>query len=355
MYQSTPQHVIDEESHPGVLAEMLNSSSSSDTSSSSDSDSDSSSGSHKTSKRLKRAFRGRRRRKSNASSKEASSLPSAARSPSEGTFSDTVRNPSDTTRSHNLGVITSGDEADLDGEIGDHVRSRTARRDFELEKIGSGSKATERRHQKKSNKKSRNRLHNQESKKESGGQAEDVTSVGTAQADLPRSPRVAFVQDTQAVPDSSTKRPPFLIRGLSVRPSMPKVLTQSVFSAANDTGVIRPGVDVPRAPYGLRRTTSLPDRLNQAEKLNKVTSGLGGQPAQVTEIVAADASETDASPMYKHHISRTSAIILLLVSTALVAVCAEFLVGSINYLVAHTDVKQVRARTLDTILAAHTM
>jgi hypothetical protein len=39
MYESTPQHLIDEESHPGVLADMLGSGSSSSNSSSSDSDS----------------------------------------------------------------------------------------------------------------------------------------------------------------------------------------------------------------------------------------------------------------------------------------------------------------------------
>jgi len=42
----------------------------------------------------------------------------------------------------------------------------------------------------------------------------------------------------------------------------------------------------------------------------------------------------------KEHLSRTSAIILLLVTTALVALCAEFLVGSIDYLVANSGVSQ---------------
>ena len=39
--------------------------------------------------------------------------------------------------------------------------------------------------------------------------------------------------------------------------------------------------------------------------------------------------------------SRTTAIILLLISTALVAVCADFLVDSIDYLVAHTSVSEI--------------
>ena len=84
MYASTPQHIIDEESHPGVLADMMNSSSSSDSSSSSSSsDSDSTTGSqHTTAKRIKRAFRHRKRRKSVASSKDTPNAPSVLSSPS---------------------------------------------------------------------------------------------------------------------------------------------------------------------------------------------------------------------------------------------------------------------------------
>jgi len=40
------------------------------------------------------------------------------------------------------------------------------------------------------------------------------------------------------------------------------------------------------------------------------------------------------------HLSRTSAVLLLVTSTALVAVCAEFLVNSINYLVSNSGISQ---------------
>lgn len=46
------------------------------------------------------------------------------------------------------------------------------------------------------------------------------------------------------------------------------------------------------------------------------------------------------SSQAKKHISRTSAIILLIVSTGLVAVCAEFLVDNINYLIENTSVSE---------------
>ncbi|KAJ2982045.1 hypothetical protein NUW58_g6529 [Xylaria curta] len=68
MYESTPQHIIDEESTPGPAAAWLDTSSS-DSSSSSDSDSDSSTRSGNTvSRRVKRAIRARRRRKSSVAS-----------------------------------------------------------------------------------------------------------------------------------------------------------------------------------------------------------------------------------------------------------------------------------------------
>ncbi|KAH0180914.1 hypothetical protein KCU90_g27754, partial [Aureobasidium melanogenum] len=76
LYESTPQQIIDEESHPGILADMLGSSSSSDSSDSSSS-SDSDTSSHTTSKRIRRAFRHRRRRKSSASTATTPSVISA--------------------------------------------------------------------------------------------------------------------------------------------------------------------------------------------------------------------------------------------------------------------------------------
>ena len=42
----------------------------------------------------------------------------------------------------------------------------------------------------------------------------------------------------------------------------------------------------------------------------------------------------------KNHLSRTTACVLLLVSTGLVAICAEFLVDSIDYLVETSGVSQ---------------
>jgi len=53
-----------------------------------------------------------------------------------------------------------------------------------------------------------------------------------------------------------------------------------------------------------------------------------------TEVATEEVVETTA------HLSRTSAVVLLLTSTGLVALCAEFLVGSIDYLIANSGVSQ---------------
>lgn len=50
--------------------------------------------------------------------------------------------------------------------------------------------------------------------------------------------------------------------------------------------------------------------------------------------------DTEDSDHPKKHLSRTSAILLLLASTGLVAVCAEHLVSGIQYLVDNTSVSE---------------
>src|ERR1700761_8696618 len=75
-----PQEQIDEEAHPGILADILDSSTSSSDDGSSGSDTDTTSGSHTTANRFRRAFR-RRRRKSTAHSEDTRSVPSHLSSP----------------------------------------------------------------------------------------------------------------------------------------------------------------------------------------------------------------------------------------------------------------------------------
>lgn len=356
MYESTPQHVIDEESFPGLLADMLGSSSSSDTtSSSSNTDSDGSSGSNTTAKRIKRVLRGRRRRKSSASSKDTPSMPSAPRSPSVVTHNT----PSEANQvavtefkaghfyspGHSLGAIASGDEADTDGEHDGrhpgHGNAAVNFRDFESEKAPTGTKSPESKRKKKSKRKHRKASRHEPAANETekivspsvDGKVIQLPSEGSG-------PRVGFVQSIQAAPETLPKGP-FNLRGLSVRATMPRMLSSTVFSAANPTGPSptggpQPGVTVPRAPYGLRRTSSLPDRLVQAQPSAPSAPSPSLLPIGVLGVPLD--SKDDKPP--KKYMSRTTATMLLLISTGLVAVCAEFLVSSINYLVDNTGVSQ---------------
>jgi len=356
MYQSTPQHVIDEESHPGVLADMLNSSSSSDNSSaSSGNDSDGSSGSNTTAKRIKRVLRGRRRRKSSASSP---SMPSTLRTPSASTFGRAwenhekaladAREENPALNSLSLGVVASGDEADIDADIEmcSITRDTTINfRDFENEKAGSGSKSPEIRMKRKAKRRQRktekiNQKHPERSEKLA------ICMMSRTESGEPRpsTPHVGFVQDIRTGPDSSPKRS-FNIRGLSVRdvvpamPPMPKMLSSTVFSNANPTGINTPtatGI----TPRALHRSNSLPTRLNQATRQAQATPLTMQPQPYVLPVNPTNPLNTSAPSEHKKHMSRTAAIILLFFSTGLVAVCAEFLVDSISYLIANTSLSE---------------
>ena len=367
MYQSTPQHVIDEESHPGVLADMLNSSSSSDTSSTSgDSDSDDSSGSNTTAKRIKRVLRGRKRRKSSASSKDTFSMPSTMRTPSASTFARTAengewavgdpRNDQASLASPALGAIASGDEADTDGERDTNYFSRREptvnfhdvnSRDFENEKPESGSKSPEIRRKKKSKKKHRKtKIPDEKEELEESEKPASPKVFANHASHRPTTPRVGFTQEVQIAPESSPRRP-FNMRGLSVRdvvpamPAMPKVLSSTVFSTANPTGPLPRGTAATGiTPRALHRSSSLPSRLNQTQAARQQSNPPVQPPPQVVKVDIDESLNTEDATPPKQRISRTTAVVLLLASTGLVAVCAEFLVSSIDYLVSNTGVSQ---------------
>ena len=362
LYQSTPQHVIDEESHPGVLHDMLNSSSSSSTSSSSsDSSSDTSSGSNKTARRLRRVWRGRRRRKSSVSSKDTptnSTLRTASVStfgnPAEGVGVDTIGPVPTEPQSAipALAAIASGDEADTDGEYDRKFhfsRDTTINfRDFEVEK-GSGSKSPEARTRKRSKKKGKNvEQHNRKHAVKDDVDLPEASSEQQIRPSLaePKDPttHLDISDETQQQVENQPRRP-FNIRGITVNrplipmamPIMPRMLSSTVFSASNPTGL--PPTQVPIGPAvtprALHRSTSLPSKLDQAASLRASRIPI---PATLNASHPAVSAKEEKGG--KKHMSRTSAILLLLISTGLVAICAEFLVDSINYLVRHSSVSE---------------
>ena len=302
MYESTPQHVIDRESVPGPAADFFESSDSSDSDSSSGSDSDSSGHSFSTARRIKRAIRkGKRSRKQSMVSAEAEkptniSVPSSAvETPSE-SVERTLSEPT-ASSSHESAPTQLTDEAvqALDGDQ-------------------EGKKR--RKHKHKKHRKEREQAEDAEAAATAGAVTAPNELDGT---DNTKRVDFALAPDLEAQPGNARPKP-FSLRTL--RPNLAKNFTQNVFTSP-------PTVAMPAAPRQqprpLRRTQSLPSQ-HQSYR---------GQPGAMPPIVpivvnsqprTTTADEEDEEP----EISRTSAVLLLLGSTALVALCAEFMVDAID-------------------------
>ena len=358
MYESTPQAIIDEESHPGVLHDMLNSSSSSsDTSSSDSTDSDTSGSFMTTGKKLrKKMFRKRKRRQSSASvsSTTASSVvPSAISSPSMERSGSYLDGQPAARRESALGAIASGDEADADED-------RPRIRDFvpPTEKLANGDdaksidgKKPKRKHHKKHMKKQR---HHDEEKEALEREEKQVTKAGKKPAAANGEPKVGFADDVQfadgqgeahdTVPGQMPGKPAFNMRGLSsrvARPALPKYLSNTVFTTPAPQPPetmkrpVQPALSRARSQaYGLRRTNSLPDRLNQQQQATTpagTPAATRSEPIPPFQHQVSGFSEAEGNEAEEEEVlmSRTAAVVLLLISTALVAVCAEFMVDAI--------------------------
>lgn len=336
MYESTPQDVIDAESTPGPAVAWFDSSSS-DSSSSSSSDSDSSGHSRDTvSKRVKRMVRHGRRRKSSVASVDTVETvqTSALRSsPSLGTTISPTNEDGPTgepqARPGVFGRTISfeGDESAIEDEIS----SRRYRKKHKRSK-----------RDRKYRKKHRSHTHGTNSPtEETIDESPENAERPTATVGEPR--RVDFALD--AVPgngegaagEGGVVRRPFNPL-LSLKPAA-KSLTPTVFThQANQNGVPAAATGpIPRVRYGIRRTNSLPGRLN-----NEIRPPGAMLPSQIPAraLPTLVAAEEAAEDPYADDLSRTSAVILLLCSTGLVALCAEFMVDSINGLVETSTISE---------------
>lgn len=356
LYESTPQKIIDEESHPGILHDLMDSSSSSsDSDSSSNSDTDTS-GSHTTTKRIKRAFRNRRRRKSSASS-ITPSLPSVISSPSierpghqwESSMPATV-SAQHSRRPSVLGAIASGDEADTDGEDNHRGGSEPRVRDFVQQLQAQMHQHEPERKPSKKHKKRHHKHRRHDDRNEDVEEGSSIRKGGKKSKKEASPPKVGFADDVQFADIEANESPkkPFggirqLSRGQSFRPALPKMLSQNVFvsppPASNSPALsaMRP------AQTGLRRTNSLPDRLNRQGTAAPAARAEGLYPypqRPVTRASSGLANETDDDDAEKPPMSRTAATVLLLFSTALVAVCAEFMVEAIPDMLTSSAVSQ---------------
>ncbi|KAI0438023.1 Sodium/calcium exchanger protein-domain-containing protein [Xylaria telfairii] len=335
MYESTPQHIIDEESTPGPAAAWLDTSSS-DSSSSSDSDSDSSAQSRNTmSRRVKRVIRARRRRKSSVASAD--------------TDDERVRTR---TSSFNVSPVADGSKS---GESANglgffpHTNSMASEDTVEEER----PRKDRRKHRHKHSRRHRRQRKNSTPLEAAGTPQpieENVVGLvpGAAQIEMAEGePRRVDFADTVAPLDGTTeptsggtKRPFNNLRGLSFRP-VAKSLAPPVFTQQSQAGAVAAVPvtlgPVPRVKLGIRRTNSLPDRLNQQQSFRPPGALF---PATIPpSALGNDTGET--AEAHEDDLSRPAAIIMLLITTALVATCAEFLVDSIQDVVASSSIKEI--------------
>ncbi|KAL1898550.1 hypothetical protein Sste5346_003454 [Sporothrix stenoceras] len=382
MYESTPQHIIDEESTPGPAAGWLDSSSSDDSSSSS-SDSDTSDHSRDTmKKRMRRVIRGGRRRKSSVASLDTA----------DSLFAGTTRSPSFST------PAAGGNDESMPSEEASarpYFFSRSTASDLNEEAIVEDDTVS-RRHRKRHHKRSlrryrRNRRkhshqHDQDTNTddiiletiESTSQPVPTTKHGKAPTVLFAEPanspfgkttdsvayplgeprRVDFAiadpnpngttvvdefgNPTGAAADLASARRAFNLRAMSSLRPVAKSLAPTVF-----TQPVGPQLEtasagpIPRIRYGIRRTNSLPDRLNQQYQFRPPGAMLPSQIPVGGYRLRSSAMLTGDDDEHRVVMSRKAAILLLLVTTGLVAACAEFMVSSINGLVATSSVGEV--------------
>jgi Ca2+:H+ antiporter len=244
-------------------------------------------------------------------------------------------------------VVISGDEADVDRK-GRRARRRSTginSRDFEAERNGSAEEAIDK-HKKSKKKARKSRRSKMKTKVQEGldekPSTEKIAPEVHAKDKLPANtsagpPEVNIVAEVQKIPDAGPKRP-FNFRDIS-RSALPRALSPAIFSQpSTGPSTSAPGL-LPKANSNIRRTSSMPEMGHTAP--SPVIAPVSAQP--LPHLMPCNQQIQIVDPKDSHPqkpLSRTSAILLLLVVTALVAVCAEFLVHSIDYLVEETGVSQ---------------
>lgn len=330
MYESTPQHIVDAESTPGPAAAWLDTSSSSDDDTSSSSDSDSSGHSKDTiGYKMKKVLRNGMRRKSSLASidtADARAMRNASVGGSNPSPNEEAISEASSSRKPYFPRMPSTDDADTtDDEKGRRRRRRKHRHSFKKQKRGNHK------HGKRNAEKTTNTM--PENGTQAGGSSEPrrVDFALPAEAD----------HTNDGVGESgnesgNAKRPFQSFRSLSVKNLAPTVFVQKPTAMVDAPPT--PAGPVPRVRYGIRRTNSLPDRLGQQQQIRPPGAML---PAQIP-LMSLNTAATATNGHYEdEHLTRWAAVILLLLSTGLVAVCAEFLVDSIKEVTEHSSLKEV--------------
>lgn len=327
LYASIPQQIIDEESHPGILAELMNSS---DSSSSSSSDSDDTTTSWTTAKRIKKVMKSRRHRKSSVSSKGTATRRSIRQNLTE------LPRPATADRSNS--ALGTDDSASCAVEFGDDMRydadddarrlDMPRSRDFGQQPSSVNVKPAKGDRKARKEQKRRHKSEVMAEKQDAVVDSAPMPNRPSLQSHLSE-PNVNS-EDPDPVDDIPKRKSPF-------RPVMPSLLSNTVFSSGQPQ--LAAAQPAPNA-HGLRRANSLPGRINRPPPVGNAVQYARGaarfpNPNDEDPVVVQA-----APPTVQPEMSRTAAVVMLLISTALVAVCAEFLVDAIPTMVESSNVSE---------------
>jgi Ca2+:H+ antiporter len=246
-------------------------------------------------------------------------------------------------------AILSGDEADADGNGRRRRQTRRSTgvesRDFEVPSNGATQEPSHRgekdKKQRKRSKKSKRKVtvvelvegKDRGDSSVPGSDRLDTQSVKASAAP----PRVNIIPEADEVSELSPKRP-FHLRDLSLN-ALPRALSpaKAPQPAGTTTNFLKPNRLV--LPTTIRRTNSMPEMSQSASSPILGPVYIPPLPHLMPSNQQISAVDTKDSHAQKP-LSRTSAILLLLVVTATVSVSAEFLINSIDVFVKETGVSQ---------------
>ncbi|KAJ5691877.1 hypothetical protein N7462_001300 [Penicillium macrosclerotiorum] len=321
LYASIPQNIIDEESHPGVLADFMNGSSS-DSSSSSSNESVDTTTSWSTAKRIKRAMKHRKRRKSSTSSKGTISRQSVQK---KVMINENQASVGNSINSHDAAscAIDVTDEIRYDADDDAHPRSR----DFGVTPSRTGSHRSSDKEKSKKHKKHRSRKAEKarfELPPNQGNQLQVPDGFHPSMKGFSSAPNFAGMEGA-GEGEVQRRRSPF--------GPIPSLLSNTVFSSQSPSHSPHVGASRP----AIARSNSLPAHIRSPPVGNAVQFARGAaRVPDSNDPVPADAIADKPEP----EMSRTAAVVMLLMSTGLVAVCAEFLVDAIPDMLASSSVSE---------------
>ncbi|KFA79165.1 hypothetical protein S40288_09449 [Stachybotrys chartarum IBT 40288] len=311
LHRSTPQHIVDAEAIPWPVAGWLDTSSASDSDSCGSELSDSDQSHKMVRRRMRRMLRRRSGRPPAAYFEgRGTTIPGSPEGEVSDGSSRTLRTPSG----------SRGKVIFDDGEKSSNTNNR--RRSYDAY-ARSGRASHDNNDRMDEPDAATSKLASSEMTKNDGLGIQQQVEF----ADINETSFIMESPNTGAKATTPTRRPLGLLRGFSVKDLAPTVFIQKPeFDAARG----RQTVAGHCVRYGLQRTSSLPDRLRCTQQVHPAgamfTSGV-----PVTLLARGANGEAEGQKgEEEEHLSRTAAVILLVVSTALVAVCAELLIGSIE-------------------------